>query len=611
MSDPEVIGDRNRLAEAGRAFSTLEPAASARARSGAARTDDLAGAQELLDEGEDDAEVREMLETARGAGRRARGGDPPRDGRDGPQRRQGRDRRDPRGRGRRRGRPVGGRPVPDAHQVRRAARLQDRHDGRLRRLVHVRDRRRRRVLRVQVRGRHAPRPARAGDRVPGPHPHVDRDGRRAAGGRGGRRHDRPERPADRRLPLRRARAASRSTRRTPPCASPTSRRASPSRCRTRSPSCRTARRRCACCARGSTRPSSRASRPSCPATRKLAGRHGRARGEDPHLQLPRAPGHRPPHQAHGAQPRRDPAGRARRLHRRAAGRREAPRPRGAGIRVRPDPRRERDAGVAGRRCCRPRTRHRSSRRPADRGPRRRRFADYAGRACRDGDVRRRPLDGRHHRLDRRGRGAAPGRSTSRRCCRAPGARWRSSSSEMLCPAAARSSAATGLDYFDADDAPRAAGCDPARPARPGGRAVLRACSTAPTPGPVHRLPRRPRRSRPGLDQRRGRPTASSSTAATSPQARVPGRARRRCCDGSTRRDARSSPAAGVRHAAARRRGAARARARASTARALLRPARTPRGVRRARRAARGASRSPTSPAARASATSTSTSTRAC
>ena len=30
-----------------------------------------------------------------------------------------------------------------------------------------------------------------------------------------------------------------------------------------------------------------------------AGRHRRAGGEDPHLQLPRAAGHRPPHQAHG------------------------------------------------------------------------------------------------------------------------------------------------------------------------------------------------------------------------------------------------------------------------------------------------------------------------
>ena len=57
----------------------------------------------------------------------------------------------------------------------------------------------------------------------------------------------------------------------------------------------------------------------------LAGRHRRARGEDPHLQLRRAARDRPPHQAHRAQPRRGPRGRARRVHRRAAVRREAPR----------------------------------------------------------------------------------------------------------------------------------------------------------------------------------------------------------------------------------------------------------------------------------------------
>ena len=69
--------------------------------------------------------------------------------------------------------------------------------------------RRRRLLGVQVRGRHPPRPAGAEDRVAGAHPHLDRDRRRAARGRGGRRRDRPERPPGRRLPLLRARAASR------------------------------------------------------------------------------------------------------------------------------------------------------------------------------------------------------------------------------------------------------------------------------------------------------------------------------------------------------------------------------------------------------------------
>jgi peptide chain release factor 1 len=64
MSDPEVIGDRRRLAEAGRLFRQLAPAARLAEEWRRAR-DDAAGARELLDEGEDDAEVREMLETAR------------------------------------------------------------------------------------------------------------------------------------------------------------------------------------------------------------------------------------------------------------------------------------------------------------------------------------------------------------------------------------------------------------------------------------------------------------------------------------------------------------------------------------------------------------------
>jgi peptide chain release factor 1 len=63
MSDPEVIGDRKRLAEAGRRYRTLEPAAKL-AEEWRRTQDDLAGAQELLDEDED-PEVRGMLETAR------------------------------------------------------------------------------------------------------------------------------------------------------------------------------------------------------------------------------------------------------------------------------------------------------------------------------------------------------------------------------------------------------------------------------------------------------------------------------------------------------------------------------------------------------------------
>ena len=64
MGDPEVIGDRARYAQAGREFSRLEPAAKL-AEEWRRAAGDAAGARELLDEGEDDPEVREMLEAAR------------------------------------------------------------------------------------------------------------------------------------------------------------------------------------------------------------------------------------------------------------------------------------------------------------------------------------------------------------------------------------------------------------------------------------------------------------------------------------------------------------------------------------------------------------------
>jgi peptide chain release factor 1 len=65
MSDPEVIGDRQRYAEAGRRFRTLEPAARL-AEEWRRATDDEAGAREMIDEGADDPEIRELLESARG-----------------------------------------------------------------------------------------------------------------------------------------------------------------------------------------------------------------------------------------------------------------------------------------------------------------------------------------------------------------------------------------------------------------------------------------------------------------------------------------------------------------------------------------------------------------
>ena len=63
MSDPEVIGDRTRYADVGRAYRQLEPA-SALATEYRRVADDLAGARELLFEDGDDPEVRDMLATS-------------------------------------------------------------------------------------------------------------------------------------------------------------------------------------------------------------------------------------------------------------------------------------------------------------------------------------------------------------------------------------------------------------------------------------------------------------------------------------------------------------------------------------------------------------------
>jgi len=60
MVDPTVIADRQRNAEVGRAYSQLEPAAKLAAQWRHAQ-DDAAGAEELLADGTDDEELREML----------------------------------------------------------------------------------------------------------------------------------------------------------------------------------------------------------------------------------------------------------------------------------------------------------------------------------------------------------------------------------------------------------------------------------------------------------------------------------------------------------------------------------------------------------------------
>jgi peptide chain release factor 1 len=64
MSDPEVIGDRQRYAEVGREYRELEPARKLVAEY-RTLSDDLEGARELLEEGED-AELRKLVEEAPG-----------------------------------------------------------------------------------------------------------------------------------------------------------------------------------------------------------------------------------------------------------------------------------------------------------------------------------------------------------------------------------------------------------------------------------------------------------------------------------------------------------------------------------------------------------------
>ena len=96
MGDPQVITDRDRYAAAGRAYRQLEPAAKL-AEEWRRAIDDEAGARELLEESGDDAEVRDLLANARGDIDRLEEESASRWSSAGPQRRQGRHRRGPRG----------------------------------------------------------------------------------------------------------------------------------------------------------------------------------------------------------------------------------------------------------------------------------------------------------------------------------------------------------------------------------------------------------------------------------------------------------------------------------------------------------------------------------
>ena len=200
MSDPEVISDRQRYADAGRQFNQLAPAAKL-AEEWRRAVSDAEGAQEMLDEGMEDAELRDELRASRERIeeleeeiRLAMVETDPNDDKNVIVEIRGGA-----------GGDEAGLWAGDLFRMltRYAERLgfqtetMDASDG----VVHVRGPRRRRVQPLQVRGRDAPRPARAGHRVAGPHPHLDGDRGRAARGRGRRGRDRPERPRDRRLPL--------------------------------------------------------------------------------------------------------------------------------------------------------------------------------------------------------------------------------------------------------------------------------------------------------------------------------------------------------------------------------------------------------------------------
>ena len=158
----------------------------------------------------------------------------------------------------------------------------------------LRDQGRRRLLGLQVRGRHPSRPARARHRVAGPHPHLDRDGRRDARGRGRRRRDRREGPQDRRLPLvGPGRPVGEHDRLGRADHAPADR-ASSSRCRTSARSSRTGDKAMRVLRARLYEAERERQQAEQAAARKAQVGTRRARREDPHLQLPAGPRHRSP-----------------------------------------------------------------------------------------------------------------------------------------------------------------------------------------------------------------------------------------------------------------------------------------------------------------------------
>ena len=190
---------------------------SSRSSSGSASTRpsprDVAETEELVDGG--DPDMRELAQrgaevAGRAPRRAARRAEDPADP-EGSERREERHARNPRRHRRRRGGAVRRRAVPDVQQVRRAPGLaargdvEQRHRRRRPEGSHRDDRGARRLQQAEVRERRAPRAARAGDRGQRPHPHLDGHRRGAAGGRGSRRPDQRQGSAHRHVLLERPR----------------------------------------------------------------------------------------------------------------------------------------------------------------------------------------------------------------------------------------------------------------------------------------------------------------------------------------------------------------------------------------------------------------------
>src|SRR5581483_10987399 len=206
------------------------------------------------------------------------------------------------------GEPLRRRPRPHVPGLRRPAGLEDRdavqpavRHGRLQG-GHLPDQGQRRVEPAEARGRAPPGAAGAGDREPGPHPHQRRHRRRPPRGRGGRRHHRPRRPPDRRLPFHRPGRAVGQHHRLGGADHPPAvghRRRLPGR---EEPAPEQGQ---GDADSPGPPPPGRAAAPGRRALQRPSGpgRRRRPVGEDPDVQLQGEPGHRPPRRPHRPQPR--------------------------------------------------------------------------------------------------------------------------------------------------------------------------------------------------------------------------------------------------------------------------------------------------------------------